>query len=312
MAARFGLDAVLAHRLSAGRNDEILAPRTPPADVEVVETYDEPLDRSDQAAFAGRILAERLHELLTAHGLACTRLIIEATTDTGEALQRTWRHEGLLSSSAITDRLRWQLEGWLTSRGTTGVRPGSGIAQLRLIPDGVIEHGGLQPGLWGEVGESRDRAHRAAVRLQGLLGPEAMITPVIQGGRGPADRIQLVAWGDEHTPEQPSDRPWPGRLPPPYPSLVMPEPIPIDVLDARGQPVTIGGRVMISASPATVIWNSERWTISSWAGPWPVDEHWIDPKRSRRLVRCQVVLTDGRALLVTLSGGVWRIEGIYD
>ncbi len=35
--------------------------RRPPPDLDVSDTYDEPLERVDVAAFAGRVLAERLY-----------------------------------------------------------------------------------------------------------------------------------------------------------------------------------------------------------------------------------------------------------
>jgi protein ImuB len=94
--------------------------------------------------------------------------------------------------------------------------------------------------------------------------------------------------------------------------MVLPEPIQVDVLDAGSRPVAVSGRVAVSAAPAFLVWEGRRLAIADWAGPWPVDECWLDPERARRLVRCQVVLTDGRALLLTLSCGVWRIEGFYD
>ncbi|GFJ88643.1 hypothetical protein Prum_022850 [Phytohabitans rumicis] len=177
--SRFGFDASLAHRLAAGRDHRGLAVRRPPPDLDVAETYDEPLDRVDVAAFAARSLAERLHATLAGHGLACTRVAIEAVTADGQELHRVWRHDGLLTAVAIADRVRWQLDGWISGRRD---RPVSGIMRLRLIPEGVLAHAGLQPGLWGETGEERERAHRALNRVQGILGPEAVLTAVLGAG----------------------------------------------------------------------------------------------------------------------------------
>ncbi|MEE3917918.1 hypothetical protein V2I01_02265 [Micromonospora sp. BRA006-A] len=151
--ARFGFDGALAHRLAGGRDDRPLAVRQPPADLTVTADYDEPVDRVDAAAFAARMLAERLHERLAGYGLACTRLGIEAVTAHGQELHRVWRHDGLLTAAAIADRVRWQLDGWLSSSngrgGTRPARPTAGIVRLRLVPDGVLAQAGLQPGLWG-------------------------------------------------------------------------------------------------------------------------------------------------------------------
>ncbi|MEU8818149.1 DNA polymerase Y family protein [Actinoplanes sp. NPDC048796] len=213
---RFGFDGALAHRLAGGFDHRPLAVRKPPPDLEVEETYDEPLERVDVAAFAGRALAERLHDGLSAYGLACTRLGIEAITADGQELHRVWRHDGTLTAAAIAERVRWQLDGWLTgARRGAPARPTAGLVRLRLIPDGVLVHLGLQPGLWGDTGAERERAHRAFSRVQGLLGPHAVVTPVLGGGRSTDDQIRLVPWGDERDPTRPStthDDPIPGVL----------------------------------------------------------------------------------------------------
>nr|WP_221376294.1 DNA polymerase Y family protein [Actinoplanes polyasparticus] len=202
---RFGFDGALAHRLAAGMDHRPLAVRRPPPDLEVTETYDEPLERVDVAAFAGRALAERLHDKLAAHGLACTRLGIEAVTANGQELHRVWRHDGMLTAAAIAERVRWQLDGWLTgARRGAPARPTAGLVRLRLVPDGVLVHLGLQPGLWGDAGADRERAHRAFSRVQGLLGPESVVTPVFSGGRNADDQIRLVPWGDERDPHRPA------------------------------------------------------------------------------------------------------------
>ncbi|WP_396027557.1 DNA polymerase Y family protein [Actinoplanes sp. TBRC 11911] len=202
---RFGFDGALAHRLAAGRDHRPLAVRKPPPDLDVAETYDEPLERVDVAAFAGRVLAEKLHERLAAYGLACTRLGIEAVTADGQELHRVWRHDGTLTAAAIAERVRWQMDGWLTgARRGAEARPTAGLVRLRLVPDGVIVHLGLQPGLWGDAGAERERAHRAFSRVQGLLGPEAVVTPVLGGGRSADDQVRLVPWGDEREPWAPA------------------------------------------------------------------------------------------------------------
>ena len=213
---RFGFDGALAHRLAAGFDHRPLAVRKPPPDLDVADTYDEPLERVDVAAFAGRVLAERLHDRLAAHGLACTRLGIEAVTADGQELHRVWRHDGTLTAAAIAERVRWQLDGWLTGARRGGPnRPTAGLVRLRLIPDGVLVHLGLQPGLWGDAGAERERAHRALSRVQGLLGPDAVVTAVLSGGRSADDQVRLVPWGDERVPARPTAEhadPYPGPV----------------------------------------------------------------------------------------------------
>nr|WP_189077741.1 DNA polymerase Y family protein [Mangrovihabitans endophyticus] len=438
---RFGPDGALAHRLAAGRDDRPLAVRKPPVDLDVSDTYDEPLDRVDVAAFAGRVLAERLHDGLAAHGLACTRLGIEAVTANGQELHRVWRHDGLLTPSAIADRVRWQLDGWLTGgRRGAPARPTAGLVRLRLVPDGVIVRLGLQPGLWGDAGAERDRAHRALSRVQGLLGPEAVVSPVLDGGRSADDQVRYVPWGDERSaakasaerreaypgpasvpvaaittdplrtvppipppdgapmpdpppgavrpageaaepvppatrlrivagrgspvpvrrkrpalhpiaggaegpggdgapsggagPEgdglpgagsqrsrrssrragtPPASPPWPGRLPRPAPAVVLDQPMAAVVTDAAGVLVGVSARLELSGIPARlVIDRAAPVEIAGWAGPWPVDERWWAPAEARRRARFQVALADGRAFLLSLADGHWRVEAVYD
>jgi protein ImuB len=316
--ARFGFDAALAHRRAGGDDDLPLAPRRLPPELAVSETFDEPVERVDAAAFAARALAERLHAGLAGHGLACTRLGIEARTEAGEELHRTWRHDGLLSAAAIADRVRWQLDGWLTGTGRRGAagagtaRPTAGIVHLRLVPDGVLADGGLQLGLWGDAGAGRDRAHRAMTRVQGLLGPAAVLMAVPSGGRSPAEAVRLVPWGDERAPAPPAEPPWPGRIPAPAPATVYPDPVPAEVRDADDVPVTVSGRLALSAPPARLVIGTDETGVVDWAGPWPVDERWWAPAEAYRAARFQLVLEDGRAVLAALAKGRWHVEALYD
>lgn len=276
--ARFGFDGALAHRLAAGRDHRPLAVRQPPADLTVTADHDEPIDRVDAAAFAARTLAEQLHERLAAHGLACTRLGIEAVTAHGQELHRVWRHDGLLTAAAIADRVRWQLDGWLSgSNGRGGARPArptAGIIRLRLVPDGVLAQAGLQPGLWGETGEERERAHRALSRVQGILGPEAVVTAVLGGGRSPADQVRLVPWGDERLPARPGPPPLPAAEPsrPPVPTGPA---VPTEAAVPTGQfgPVRAGA-VARPAGVGAVVRSGRRGGMARSGGaapvpPWP-------------------------------------------
>ena len=71
------------------------------------------------------------------------------------------------------------------------------MSRLWLVPEETVTAGALQLGLWGEVGEADERAGRALVRVQALLGPESVFTAVLTGGRDPGERVRLVPWGDE-------------------------------------------------------------------------------------------------------------------
>jgi protein ImuB len=317
VTSRFGADAGLAHRLALGLQERPPSRRRPPIDLSVTHNPDPPIDRVDAAAFVARALGERLHTGLAAHGLACTRLGIHASTANGETRERVWRCADPLTAAGIADRVRWQLDGWL--RGAQ--RPSAGITVLRLDPQETVDGRALQLGLWqGGHDEQAERAGRAMVHVQGLLGPDAVLTPVISGGRGPADQIRLIPWGDERSPLTPPDRPWPGRLPAPSPATVPVRPIPAAVLDGAGAEVGVTGRFVLTGEPTRVAVDGGRSRpVIGWAGPWAADERWWEPTAARRRARLQVLLAEESekdskaqsAFLLVRENKKWSVEGIY-
>ncbi len=317
---RFGLLGEWAHRVASGESDRLPAVRELPPDVRVELVFDPPVERIEQAAFVARSLADELHGKLADRGLACTRLSIEVETEQGERLSRLWRHEGMLSSSAIADRVRWQLDGWLHSRAKrlhSESRPTSGIVKLVLAPDEVVAAAGRQLGFWGGESEADERARRALARVQAIIGAERVLVPEWRGGRSPDEQLCLVPADHVDLVERPPvvpplTPPWPGRLPAPSPALVHELAPLVEVLDEDGEAVTINGRAMMSASPVALRVEGRTVPITAWAGPWPVDERWWDERRRTRLARLQVVTATGGAHLLTRREGQWCIEGTYD
>ena len=332
VASRFGADAVVAHRMVCGEPDRAPSGRELPPDLDAVLQCDPPIDRVDAAAFAGRTLAAALHRSLEAAGVGCTRLAIHAVTAGGGELSRVWRCAEPLTEDATADRVRWQLDGWLASRragaqrlGDVTRRAGAGptgpVIMLRLQPVEVVSAEALQLPLWGGPGEeNRMRARRALVRVQGLLGAEAVQLPVLSGGRGPAERITLISIGDEAVPRVDPDRPWPGRLPEPAPTVLPESDSVVELLDAQDNPVRVTGRGMFTAEPVRLrgAETAYRGDLSWWTGPWPVDERWWDQddrhSRTGPTARAQVLLdTDPpRALLLCYRRRCWYAEGVYE
>ncbi|HYN72678.1 MAG TPA: DNA polymerase Y family protein [Nakamurella sp.] len=336
VATRFGADAVQAHRLARGSAERGVSRRQIPDELTVEQTCDPPLDRIDTAAFAARALADRFHTLLADAGLACTRLAITADTERGARLSRIWRCAKPLTAAATADRLRWQLDGWLTAGRTA--RPGDltedgypqgpgAIVRLTLEPVEAIGAGLIQYGLWGSDGQDDQRAGWAFARVQGLLGPESVVTPVLSGGRGPADRITLVPWGEEKTAARDPSAPWPGALPAPSPTrLATSDPEIVTVLDAAGRPVVFTGRGLLTGSPSWIDQHGERQHVDAWAGPWVLDERWwaadkqsadggpaiLVNRPTRYLARLQVVTDEGVAMLMRFGATGWQLEGVYD
>ena len=323
--ARFGADGLRAHCLASGEDERPLAARISPPGLDVATELDPPAERVETAVFAARGLAHQLCDELSARGLALSCLRVEAETEHGETLVRRWRLEGA-TPLALAERVRWQLDGWLTN----SAGPTAGLTLLRLAPEEVLPDGGRQLGFWGGDRALDDRAARALLHVQGLLGPEAVTTAVPTGGRGPAEQVQFVPWGDARDPsssllaldnrhisgypaQERRGGPWPGRVPAPSPAVVHVNPTRAEVVDADGQPVTVSGRGAPSAEPAKVSIDGGPWTeILAWAGPWPVDERWWDPDAHRRRARWQVLTADGTAHLLVVEGGRWSVEATYD
>jgi protein ImuB len=325
--ARFGTDGLCAHRLASGQDERPLAARIPPPELDVTAELDPPAERVETAVFAARGLAHQLCDELSARGLALSCLRVEAETSHGETLVRRWRLEGA-TPLALAERVRWQLDGWLA--GANPHAPTAGLTLLRLAPEEVLPDEGRQLGCWGGDRALDDRAARALLHVQGLLGPEAVTTAVPTGGRGPAEQVQFVPWGDARDrttsvlaldkaaygrcpPPERKGGPWPGRVPAPSPATVHTNPIRAEVVDVDGKPVAVGGRGSASAEPKRVSVDGGEWReVVAWAGPWPVDERWWDPGAHRRRARWQVVTADGTAHLLAVEGGRWSVEATYD
>jgi protein ImuB len=341
---RFGEKGAVAHRLARGLPERPVRGRRPPPDWVVEVELDPPADQLQAAVFLGRALAEQLHQRLSARGLACTLLAIEAETERGVKLRRSWRHEGALNAAAIGERVRWQLEAW--PQGGSG---GGRVTRLALVPEEVQPEKGRQLGFWGEDQTASERAARSLARVQAVLGPEGALTAVLKGGRDHSEQARLVPWGEPREqvpagtrahrrhPAEPQERlarvpPWPGRLPGLAPAVVYLSPLPAEVLDAAGNPVVVG-RSFLSAPPATVALGdgSGPRAVTAWAGPWPLEERWWQGG-GRRRARLQVVLAAcqpaekgeegspgcgpgcdaAKAYLLAKERGKWWVEAAYD
>ena len=342
IVGRFGWPGLLAHRLACGLDDRPVDARPAPEDSGVEAEIDPPADRVETVAFTARALADDMVARLARNGLDCVCIDIEAGSDSGQTSRRRWRHEFRFGAAAVVDRVRWQLEGWYRS----SERPTGPITLIRLTPCEVAPAEGRQLGMWGARSAADERAAKAMARVQGLLGAEAVTVPRLSGGRRPADtgrRAPLHApAADDFQPTptvatkkprkggttktagaaaaakrakkaEAADAPWPGRLPPPMPAVVLAEPEPLAVTDCEGAPVTVSGRGEASAPPQQLTDSKGRSRmIVDWAGPWPLDERWWHPRSRRRQARFQLVLDDGSAHLCVLEAGRWQREATYD
>ncbi|MEZ5232604.1 MAG: hypothetical protein R2749_07825 [Acidimicrobiales bacterium] len=330
------------HRLATGLDEQPVDARPAPADLSVSSELDPPVERIDQAAFAAKSLADRLSEQLDGAGWSCLRLAVEAETEHGERLLRLWRHDGALTPGAMAERVRWQLEGWLTA--APGRQPTGGLTRLALVPDQVVPARGRQLGFWGGQTEAAARAARAAGRVAALLGPEAVRVVQRRGGRQPGELFALLAAtavdlvdradGGALPAAAEADAPWPGRLPAPSPSVLWGVASPDDpapgvnrvaarVLDAHGAGVGVTGRGELTAPPAVLV-------LDGVAAPGAGATRGARPggglggavavagavvgsrAASPDGLLLQVVLDDDSAWLLVLEEGRWWVAAPYD
>ena len=335
VTARFGAVGVQAHLWAQGLDDRPSSFSDPPPELEVAIDIDPPLQRVDQAAFVAKTLADEFIRKLGARGISCARVAIIAETEHGEEQTRLWRSEEAFNASAISDRMRWQLDGWLS--GPERLRPSGGLSRLALRPDDISVAAGRQLGFWGEQTGLAESAARSIARVQGIVGVGAVRVPEVRGGRSPGDRVVAIAAESVDVVERATsvDRKagapgaidaaagvaargqtgheWVGGLPAPAPTKILDPPIPIDLLDDNGDSVRVSSRGIISAAPAVLrIERQSPQRVAGWSGPWLLDERWWQVTQHRREVRMQLVLDDGRAIIARCQRGHWTILAAYD
>lgn len=338
LSERFGTRGARLHALASGHDPRAVQARTPPPELHREVAFEPPVALADQIAFGLRVPAEQFTRRLSEQGLVCTELRVVLTGEHGERSERVWLHPDAFDAAAIVDRVRWQLaEQGAAGRGGSGGRGGprgsaaapsaglrSAVTSVRIEPEGVDAASHHTARLFGSGPE--ERVHHALSRVQAMLGHQGVLTPEIGGGRWLAERQQLVPWGDRRAEAGPgagsslrreSDRPWPGSLPGPLPTVVFTETVQVAVLDADGDMVAVDGRGTLTGEPvwvtiATAGRAPQRRAVSRWAGPWPVIERGWDAARARRAHRFQIVDDEQAAWLLVCEEGVWTVEGRYD
>ena len=326
VTARFGPLGSRLHHLAAGTHHEVPAMPRPAQDITVTSDLDPPVERADTAAFAARHLAENLSARLLSAGLAVGRLCVAARCEDGTDLSRSWMLEDTPTPSELTDRVRWQLEGWLSGR--SGRPPSSGLTHLSLTALELSPATTSQAGLWQAPGhQAQVRARRAAERVESLLGAGSIQVPRIVPGRDPRSRVRLIPWGEsEGVGESKGDEtaPWSGALPEPSPSIVLPRPVPARLTDIEGRELGVDIHGQLDGVPGFLSVDDgvdgvdegavgtapQMEFVLLWAGPWPVDEGWWTARGPSRRAYLQVVTDVGPPRLLVRSGR-WWLDALY-
>lgn len=325
IASRFGEVGATLLNLSLGADHAVRYTNAPRGEI-IVRTATDQVRQAEQAAFYAKRLADELADELAKRMQVCGQLTVSAQFTTGQR-SRSWSMDGAASSRDITDRVRWQIAGWLDERA---IRPLGELEYLELTAGELAAAGMNQSSLLGGSRRQEQQAKRTVVRLQSLLGEDRVRSPRLVGGRFPAAASRLESWAlEQHcVPE----RPWPGAIPRPWPAIVFPEPVPIDLSCACGRELEVTGEVQLSCScahprPATMRVRvgegrpdpsrahalcryQGKIEVWSHAGPWQVSGRWWDPATSYRRAYLQLGAVPGA--LVFREGGAWLLEGIYD
>ncbi|MGL5811350.1 MAG: DNA polymerase Y family protein, partial [Nocardioides sp.] len=309
VSARFGDHGARLHRCARGQGNALLGVREPPPELTCEMSFEPPVDSAEVICFSARRHCEHFVEQLSDRALVCTRLRIDVESGAGVvASSQTWMHGSGLGSEDVVDRLRWQLSGELR-----GADIGQPVTLVRLVPELTESSSVHADGLWGGAVDARVR--RGVAKIQGLIGHDAVLRGVPQGGRAPHERQALVPWGEPADGLRSTEQPWPGSLPAPAPTRVFADPRPALVVGDGGRPVGVTARGEVTASPALITPEpgAASVPVAAWAGPWPVEgSWWAEGPRPPRLARFQIVGVDGSAWLMRCESGRWWTEAEYD
>ena len=309
--ARFGYPGTVAHRLASGFDEHPPRLGPPPDDMTVELELDPPAERVDQVAFAGKMLADRLHD-----ASGCPRPRVHAHRGDG-AHDRRGRGRAGVATRGSVGRQRRRPADPLAARRLV-VEAGSGRSWRGLPPRRPARRGGGRHRPAGRVLGRDDRRRRA--------GPTCHRTRAghrrhrrCGGSRAPGwsstDRGVPVGAGStwrarRHWRCRPRGR---AGCPSPDPAVVPRRARAAEVVDDAGAAVAVSGRGALSTTPRRLSIDGGPWRrITGWAGPWLYDERWWDAVGHRRRARFQVVLEDGTAHLVVLEAGSWWLEATYD
>ena len=236
MLARFGTRGVRRTGWPAGIDEHPTPPAPPPPDLVETAELDPPATRVDEAAFAAKMLADRLLGRLAGLGLSCSQVrgggrdrargaARAVLASRGRAHARRARRPRALAARRVA---RAAPQGasvserpW-TDEFTTG-----GLTLVRLVP----ERGRCRPtGASSASGAAMPRRATVPIaclaRVQGMLGHDAVVTAVPWAVGRPRSACAGCR-GATHatTPIRVRRAPWPGAVPGPSPARVYAPPL---------------------------------------------------------------------------------------
>ncbi|WIK64984.1 hypothetical protein [Gleimia hominis] len=282
IATRFGLEGVTLQQLleTTGAKQ---AWNYPAKNIKTANNIEEQIifesPVTDVALAVGRIqrlsinLIRKLVEQQAAPRIITATVTVTAEGQTQEC-ERHWALPDFPTPREITDRVRWQIQGWLDalSRKNAAHQAESqepwGFTNIHLTASELTPIGEQTRSLWGQRCASDQRASRTALKLQAQNGVETVQRVHVTQGYNPAERMRYYNWG-EQTPQepwetwrlpdqyayhgnyQPTDR-WEGQINGAAPATVLDTPTPVQVYDETEQPVSVRDGGNITATPRTI------------------------------------------------------------
>ncbi len=329
LATRFGATGIFVWQLASGETLGAADTRRATPEFSFARAFEPPLGNAEQAAFAAKELAGELAEEMLSRSLAGGRLTITASLVGGEELQRSWALEGG-GSKDVVDRVRWQLGSWVNGAQGDGLGSGgedqggreeNAVTRLELSMTDLVAAGARQQPLWGGKSIHAEQAQRAAVRLQSLLGEDAVRVPEKKGGRTPREKYVDRAWNEAEGSSADAELPWPGAIPEPGPSLIHPKPLVVDLYADCGHPLIVTGDGILACrmrcgepEPRPRVVRSvvnkvaREFVVVDYAGPWVVEQRWWADYQRRAYLQ---IAGFESALLLYMEKGQWQEEGRY-
>lgn len=326
IASRFGMTGTILWRLAKGADHAVIQ-TTAPAGELAVRRHVDAISNEEQAAFLAKELSDELAENLASRMQVCGQLAVRAQFANGGERRRTWSVDGVNRARDITDRVRWQIAGWVDNRQT---HPLGELTYLELTATDLTPAGTRQATLWGDRRRGREQAQRSVLRIQAMLGDSAVQSVRLTGGRSPDAATEVENW--QVTQKSEPDRPWVGAIPRPWPSIVFPNPPRVMLACACGHNLYVDDGIQLACvgctqpRPASLVLApvsgrldpsyahaaccySARTKVWNYAGPWNVSGRWWAEDAYRRAYLQLSV--EGPAALVYRSGATWFLEGIY-
>ena len=287
--------------------------------------YDDALEHMGSVFDSARQLIAPMVEQLEARGLSMCRVVIALTTEHDDTSERVWYHPGGFGGEGLLERLRWQVTSWLEE--SAGLS--AGVQHIVVDVQDTVLVGTEQPRLWGGRSDADHAACMAISRVAGIVGETNVCVPEWRGGRDPAQQYVLVPAAQVDlvnidanlqrvTPGALHPKEWSGDVGTHVPCETILPPEQVEVLGADGLVVGVTGRHHFTSNPHSIRRQGKVFRITTWFGPWPVEERWWDPTRQRRMVRMQcAALPEGssspkaEAWLLSLEQKKWFVVGIY-